>query len=100
MATEALSREERARRIARYVAAKVSEVAPPGLGHWDGAWKIVADPSERFLDALNGWEQNGSADDRAAVQDAGRRLVAAWRRAAELWEENGCPQAREVAGAA
>ena len=73
------SQQEQARRIAWSVAEKVREVTSSGLGRWDTAWEIVAEPSDLFVDQLYRWEQSGMPDDLDAVHRAAGALVAAWR---------------------
>lgn len=77
--------------VARWVADRVQEVAPPGLGRWGPAWDMVALPSLEFLDALARWEATGSEDDREAARVAAGAVVSAWRKAAQEWENAGRP---------
>lgn len=74
------SRREKARRIARVVSERIAEVTTPGLGRWDEAWEVVAEPSDYFMDALHLWETD-AAQSSAAVELAAQRLVDAWRQA-------------------
>ena len=75
------SRRERARRIAFAVSERVAEASTPGLGHWDLTWELVAEPSDRFLDALYEWERSGERDDLDTVQSEAETLVLAWQTA-------------------
>lgn len=84
------------RRVAQWVAERVAEVAPAGLGHWPPAWEIVEEPSHVFLDALATWVETGSAEDQGEASRAGGRVVAAWREAARRWEEAGCPRPEDA----
>lgn len=77
--------------VARWVADRVREVAPAGLGHWAPAWDIVEAPSRRFLDVLDRWEGTGSEADKAATKEAAAAVVQAWREAARTWEAAGRP---------
>jgi len=79
------------RAAARWVAERVGQIAPPGLGHWPPAWELVEAPSEAFLDALAAWERTGTDDAREAARQAGGAVVAAWREAARQWEAAGRP---------
>jgi hypothetical protein len=85
--------ERRARAIARKVTAAVHRVSPAGLGRWDGAWPIVADPSDAFLDALHAWETAGAPlPVPEHVRAAGDALVRAWLDAAAAWDAQGRPE--------
>jgi hypothetical protein len=102
-----LPRSERARIMAARLSEAIRRAVPPGLGRWPGAWEIVADPSEAFIDALDAWERagDGAPNERelaAAIEDAARATLRAWKEAARRWEEAGRPrdQASEYAGVA
>ena len=82
---------DKARVVAGRVTARVREVAPPGLGHWDLAWELVAQPSDVFMDALADWRAEDSFTTRMALEAASTVLVAAWAEAARQWEEAGRP---------
>jgi hypothetical protein len=79
------------RAAARWVAERVGQIAPPGLGHWPGAWELVEGPANEFLDALARWEDSGTDEDMEAARRAGGGVVAAWRAAAGRWEAAGRP---------
>jgi hypothetical protein len=81
-------RVERARQICVWLAEQVHQVVPPGLGAWDRCWILVEKPSAEFLDALHAWEQTGAPEDKAAVQDAGAAVIAAWKLAGEEWQRS------------
>ena len=68
-------------RVAQIVSERVKEVTTPGLGRWKPAWELVADPSDRFMDALFEWERSGSTEDLEAMQVKAEALIAAWREA-------------------
>jgi hypothetical protein len=89
-----------ARRIARWLAEQVRQVAPPGLGYWPDAWQLVDAPSGAFLDALADWQASGSAADQQRAQTTAAAVLAAWRAAAEQWAAAGRPLGRDAAGAA
>jgi len=72
--------------VARWLAERVREVAPPGLGRWGPAWELVEEPSTRFLDALSAWEASGAEADKERVRLAAGGVVAAWREAARQYE--------------
>ncbi len=82
---------ERGCLICARVAKRIGEVAPRGLGHWEGAWEIVAGPSDAFLDRIHEWEADDAPETRAALEDAVNDFVRAWRVAAALWEAAGRP---------
>ena len=75
------SRREKARRIAGILSEHVREVSTPGLGTWASAWELVAEPSDRFMDALHEWQTSGASDDLETVQEEAEALVGAWREA-------------------
>lgn len=86
-----------ARLVARRVAARVTAAVPRGLGRWGPAWSLVEAPSRAFLDALDKWEHADDPSDteeealRDAVREAGARVIAAWKDAAEAWDAAGRP---------
>ena len=82
---------EKARIVAERVAARIREVSPEGLGHWEPAWELVAGPSDRLLDALAEWEAEDSPATRSEVEAASTALVRAWAEAARRWKEAGRP---------
>ena len=92
MSAGVVDRSERAQRICRRLADAVSRDAPAGLGAWDGAWALVEEPSNRFLDALDRWERTGAEEDQYAVQEAADAVAAAWAEAARQWEAAGRPK--------
>ena len=73
------SRREKARKIAWIVSERIREVTTPGLGQWEPTWEIVAEPSDRFMEALLAWEHSGLPADLEAVQRAAEALVDSWR---------------------
>jgi hypothetical protein len=88
-----MTTEERTRYVCRRLTERVGEVAPPGLGKWDRAWEVVADPSTAFLDALREWEGEDTPKSRARLQAAADAVVKAWRLASQEWEARGRPGA-------
>lgn len=88
-----MTSEERTRYVCRRLTERVGEVAPAGLGKWDRAWALVADPSTAFLDALREWEEADTPATRDRLQDAADAVVRAWRLAGEEWEARGRPGA-------
>lgn len=79
------ARRDRATELCRRLATDVARVAPPGLGTWEPAWKIISDPSDRFLDLLNEWEATGTPELRPAISEAYDAVVAAWTDAASRY---------------
>lgn len=77
--------------ICQRVTQEVASVAPKGLGRWPEAWRIVEEPSTRFLDRLAEWEHADTADTRRRLHAAAVEVVEAWRRAAEAWGRAGRP---------
>lgn len=86
-----LSADEAVRTVARRVSDRVSEITPKGLGRWDGAWELVADPSDEFMDALAIWRTGDTEENRERVQRTADALVQAWTEAAAEWEARGRP---------
>ena len=82
---------ERGRRVLQKVVRRIGEVSPSGLGHWSPAWDLIADQSDRFLDALHLFEGEDSPATRANLQAEADAFVRAWREAARQWGEAGCP---------
>jgi len=80
-----VTRTERAKRICRFLADRIAQEVPEGLGRWDVAWSIVEQPSTQFLEALHDWEQTGSADAERRLHDARDLVLNAWREAARQW---------------
>ena len=91
-----MTRHEQARIVAGRVAARVREVTPEGLGHWDLAWELVAAPSDAFMDRLAEWEATDSPLTRSQLETASADLVEAWAEAARQWTEAGRPTLEEV----
>ena len=90
------SRRDRGRRIARVVSERIAEVTTRGLGRWDPAWEIVAEPSDRFMDALPLWETGGSPAHLMHVEREAEALVSAWREADQKYQESLHAEAPEV----
>ena len=65
---------------------EVAQLAPPGLGDWDGAWEIVDAPSAVFLECLTRWEQTGEQTDQDRCDTAYAVVIDAWRLAASEFE--------------
>lgn len=82
------SRREKARLIGLVVSERIREVTTPGLGLWDTAWALVAEPSDHFMDRLHEWEQDGARGSLVAVELAAEALVAAWREADKKFRES------------
>ena len=91
-----MTRREKARIVAERVAARIREVSPVGLGHWDPAFELVAAPSDAFMDALAGWQSEDSPATRSKLEAAATDLIEAWAEAARQWKEAGCPVLAET----
>ena len=89
-------RSERSRNATRRLTEAVARVAPTGLGRWDRAWEVVAEPSRAYLDAIVQWE-NAPEDGpdevtlRKSVKVAADAVIAAWAEAAQQWAAAGRP---------
>ncbi len=81
-------RWERGNRLCRLISERVSDIASPGLGLWDSAWRIVEDPSTHFFDALREWEETGTKESREALEQATYGLVKAWKQAEEDFQSH------------
>ncbi len=82
------SRSEKARRIAWIVSERIKEVTTPGLGASAPTWELVAEPSDRFMDALYEWETSGASDDLESVKREAEALVGAWREADRVYRDS------------
>lgn len=76
---------DRGRQINEFAVATIKRIAPSGLGRWDPAWTLVAEPSDRYLDDLRAWEDEDTPQNRADLQASAEALVHAWREAARLY---------------
>lgn len=93
-----MTREGRRRLICQKLARRISEVVPPGMGRWDEIWDRVAEPSDRFLDALEAFLHADTPETRRHVYAAVDELVHTWRRAGQEWEALGRPQLQSQGG--
>ena len=84
-------RRERGTELCRRLAQDVAAFVPEGIGSWEPAWDIVAEPDIAYLEALTGWEAAPSDETKSAVREAYHAVVEAWREAAHQYE-------REIAG--
>ena len=80
---------EKARIVAGRVAARIREVAPPGLGRWGPTWRLVDVPSDIFMDALKDWDTEDSPTTRSKLEAASAELIEAWAEATRTWEAAG-----------
>lgn len=72
---------------------EIAEIAPPGLGEWEEAWRLVDPASADFLIEVSRWEHEDqsqmSTRDRLAsarrVTRSYRSLLEAWRHAADAY---------------
>ena len=79
-------RRERGTLLCRQITGEVAAFAPEGLGGWEHAWDIAAEPDAEFLIALTRWEQTGVDEDKPALRRAYFNLREAWRQAATEFE--------------
>jgi len=84
------TRAEKATNLCRKLNQDVTEIAPPGIGHWDHAWSMTASSDTEFMLRLVDWQRTGEEPERLALRDA---LLDAWRAATRAYE-------REQQGAA
>ena len=84
-------RREKARIVSERVAARIREVSAVGLGNWDLAFELVAEPSDAFMDALREWEANDCPTTRSKLEATSAALISAWAEAARQWNEVGRP---------
>ncbi len=81
-----MSSEERIARgdrLCRRLTEDVGRIAPPGIGQWDGAWRIVGEVSASFLAELTAWEATGEPHLIPRLRELYDGVVEAWRTAAE-----------------
>jgi hypothetical protein len=75
------TRAERAAAMCRHVTAEIGEIAPAGMTKRRDLWRMVAGPTDVFLDALLDWEkERATVDD---VDEAHTQMMDAWREAAQ-----------------
>ena len=91
-----MTRRDKARIVAERVAARIREVTPVGLGHWEPVWELVAEPSDRFMDALAEWQTGDSPSTRSKLEAASADLIETWAEAARQWKEAGSPPLGET----
>ena len=91
-----MTRREKARIVCKRVAARIREVSPVGLGYFDPAWELVANPSDVFMDALAEWQTEDSPSTRSKLEAASTHLIDAWAEAARQWTEAGRPSLEET----
>ena len=77
---------DRARSICQRLSQAVVEVVPEGIGHWAGAWEIVAAADAEFMLALAKWEATPGDESAAGVKAAYEAVLNAWRRAATEYD--------------
>ena len=82
---------KKGRTVAARVAARIRDVSPLGLGHWEPAWGFVANPSDVFMDALAEWETDDTLSTRSKLEAASADLIATWAEGARQWREAGRP---------
>ena len=92
-----ISRREKARRIARVVSERITEVTIPGLGRWAPSFVLVSEQSDILMDSLYRWQHSGLPEDLKAVEEAGVVLLAAWREADRLYRDSLTEVPEEVA---
>ena len=78
---------EAATQVCRNLAAEVAGIAPNGIGHWAGAWDIVADADFELVQTLGTWEFEPSDEGQARVRATYNAVLAAWRRAVAQWQK-------------
>ena len=77
---------DRGTRICQCLSKAVSELVPEGIGHWAGAWEIVAAADADFMLALAKWEATPGDESAAGVKAAYEAVLNAWRRAATEYD--------------
>ncbi len=77
-------RQERGKALCVTLVKDIGKVATPGLGLWQEAWELVAEPSADFMGELLRWEQTGDEVLVDGVRRAYDALVSAWAEAARL----------------
>ena len=87
-----MTSEERVQYVCRRLGTCVGQVAPEGVGRWDRAWELVADPSSAFLEALDAWKREDTLETRGRLQAAADEVVQTWWKAGQEWLDSGSPQ--------
>lgn len=84
-------RRDKARIVCERVAARIRQVSAVGLGNWDLAFELVAEPSDAFMDALREWEAKDCPTTRSKLEATSTDLISTWADAARQWEDAGRP---------
>ena len=79
-------RRERGTELCSRLAKRVAEIAPAGIGRWDRAWDIVAEPGAKFIVALTAWEAEPSSVTKERIRITYNNVLRAWRRAVAEYE--------------
>ncbi|MEZ4414634.1 MAG: hypothetical protein R3E10_02695 [Gemmatimonadota bacterium] len=85
------ARRDRGNRLCRALTARIVDLAPRGLGQWEGAWELVDPPSAEFMAALSNWEASGTAEAKERLAAAFSEVLAAWRNAAAAFRAQEAP---------
>lgn len=79
-------RIQHSKRICRKIEATLSEISPPGLGHWrEKLDALIQEPSGVFLDALDAWVDQDTLETREDLETAVEALLVAWEEAGALY---------------
>ena len=70
-------RRDKARIVCERVAARIRQVSAVGLGNWDLAFELVAEPSDAFMDALREWEAKDCPTTRSKLEATSTDLALA-----------------------
>ena len=79
------NRREQVDRLFAVLSEEVSKNAPPHVGRWEPAWKVVRGPTNRLLDAAE--EYTAERIGRDELLRAAREVRHAWWEAAALFKQ-------------
>lgn len=80
-------RRSRGRELCAHLAEEIATIAPPGIGNWDEAWRIVAQADAEFMVDLFEWERSGDDAVQVRVREGYDRVLDAWQKAVAAWEQ-------------
>ena len=72
---------EEATKICTRVVAKINAVSVKGMGGDEDVWKATTPAHDIFWEALIKWEAEGGDDNKAALREAAKDWIGAWREA-------------------
>ena len=81
-------RQDRGTELCQRLSQDVSDIAPPGIGHWETTWNIVSNADVEFMIALADWEGEPTSEALARVTAAYDSCLAAWTDAVRQFHQH------------